>query len=72
MIPNKEKEGWDYLAVKKLSTLLKGIASKHHGGFYGFNCFPSFKKENKLRYHEKVCKNKDFSGMVMPSETDNI
>ena len=25
MIPNKEKEGWHYLAVKKLSTLLRGI-----------------------------------------------
>ena len=25
MIPNEEKERWDYLAVKKLSTLLYGI-----------------------------------------------
>ena len=25
MIPKKEKEGWHYLAVKKLSTLLRGI-----------------------------------------------
>ena len=30
MIPNKEKEEWYYLAVKKLSTLLRGITSKHH------------------------------------------
>ena len=28
MIPNKEKEGWHYLTVKKLSALLKGIASR--------------------------------------------
>ena len=25
MIPNKEKEGWHYLAAKKLSALLHGI-----------------------------------------------
>ena len=25
MILNEEKEGWHYLAVKKLSTLLRGI-----------------------------------------------
>ena len=25
MIPNKEKAGWHYLAVKKLSALLRGI-----------------------------------------------
>ena len=42
MIPNKEKEGWHYLAVKKLSTLLRGITSKHHGDFYCLNCLHSF------------------------------
>ena len=41
MTPNEEKEGWHYLAVKKLSTLLRGITSW-------------------LKYHEKVCKNKNF------------
>ena len=25
MIPNEEKDGWHYLAVKKLCTLLRGI-----------------------------------------------
>ena len=28
-IPNEE--GWHYLAVKEISTLLRGIASKHVG-----------------------------------------
>ena len=31
MIPNKEKERWHYLTVKKLSALLKGIASRDNG-----------------------------------------
>ena len=30
MIPNKEKEGWNYLAVKKLCMLLRGATSKHY------------------------------------------
>ena len=31
MISNGEE--WHYLAVKKLSELLRGIMSKHHGDF---------------------------------------
>ena len=55
MIPNEEKEVWHYLAVKKLSTLLRGITSKHHGDFYCLNCPHSFRTENKLKSHEKTC-----------------
>ena len=33
MIPNEEKEGWHYLAVKELSVSLHGISSKHKGWF---------------------------------------
>ena len=35
IIPNGEQ--WDDLAVKKLSALLRGIISKHHGVFYWLN-----------------------------------
>ena len=47
MISNGEKrEGksagrWHYLAVKKLSALLRGITSKHNGDFCCLNCLPS-------------------------------
>ena len=57
---------------KKLSTLLRGLTSKHPGDFYCLNCLHSFRTENKLKSHEKVCKNKDFCGIVMSSEKDNI
>ena len=50
----------DYLAVKKMSTLLRGIT------------FCSFRTKNKLKYHEKACKNKDFCAILMPSEKGNI
>ena len=36
------------------------------------NCPHSFRTENKLKSHEKICKNKDFCGIVMPSEKNNI
>ena len=72
MISNEEKEGWHDLAVKKLSALLRGITSKHADGFYCFNCLHSFRTENKLKSHEKVYKKKNFCGVVMQSEKDNI
>ena len=39
MIPNRK--GRHYLAVKKLSALLRGIMSKHDGDFYYLNCLHS-------------------------------
>ena len=57
---------------KKLSTLLRGLTSKHRGDFYCLNCLHSFRTENKLKSHEKVCKNKDFFFILISSEKDNI
>ena len=48
MIRYEEMEGWHYLTVKKLSTLLRVITSKPHGDFYCLNCLHSLKTENKL------------------------
>ena len=53
-------EGWHYLAVKKLSELLRGISSKHHGTFYCLNCLHSFSTENKHESHNKYVKIKIF------------
>ena len=66
MIPNGER--WYYLAVKKLSALLRGITSKYYGDFYCLNCLHSFRTKYKLKSHKKVCKNKDFCNFLMPSE----
>ena len=70
MISNGEKQ-WHYLAVKKLSALLRGIASKH-GGFYCLNCFCSFATKNKLQLHKRVRGNKDSCNIIMPSEKTRI
>ena len=48
MIPNKEKEGWHYLAARNLPALLTGIKSKCKGDFYCLDCRHSFATKIKL------------------------
>ena len=55
-----------------ISVSLRGIKPKHHGDFYCLNYLHSFRTEKKLKSHEKVCKNKEFCGILMPSEKDNL
>ena len=38
---------WHYLAVKKLSALLRGKKSNHNGGFYCLNCFHLYRTKNE-------------------------
>ena len=54
--PNEERQNWLHLA------LLRAI----------INSLLSFATKNKLQSHGKVCKNKIFCGIVMPSPKDNI
>ena len=35
------------------------------------NCLHSFRTENKLKSLEKICKNKDFCGIIIPSENSS-
>ena len=57
-----------FSCCKKFFALLREITSKHNGDFNCLNCLHSFRTENKLKSHEKVCQNKDFCGIVMLSE----
>ena len=70
MIPNKE--GWHCIAVKNLSSLLRGVTSKYNGDYYCLNCLHSFRTKNKLELHIKACENKYFCNFVMPSEDTKI
>ena len=70
MIPNEE--GSHYLAVGKLSALLRGINSKYNGGLYFLNCLHLFKTISKLESQEKVCENKDFCNVGMPSKVTKL
>ena len=48
-------EGLHYLAVKKLSSLLRGITSKHNSDFCCLNCLHTFQTKAKLESHKTVC-----------------
>ena len=63
---------WHYLAVKKLSALLRGITSNNHGDFYCLNCLHSYRTKEKLKKHEKVCNNYDYCYVRMPHGFEKI
>ena len=78
MIPNGQKhesrseERWHYPAVKKLLALLRRITSKHYGDFNCLNCLHFVRTKNKFESHKRVCENKDFCNIIMPSEDIEI
>ena len=65
-------ENWHYLVVKSLSRLLRGISSNHDGDHYCLNCFHSYRTENKLNAHKKICENHDYCNIEMPSPNNNL
>ena len=44
------------------------MSSKHDSDFYCVKCLHSFATKKKLESHKKVCVNKDFCNVAMPSE----
>ena len=65
-------ENWHYLAVRSLSRLLRGISINHDGDYYCLNCFHSYRTENKLNVHKKICENYDYCNIEMPGPNNNI
>ena len=69
VIPNEK--GLHYLSATILSEL-RGITSKYYSDFYCLNCLHSFAIESKPKSHEIICENKDFCGIVLPTQMNNI
>ena len=69
MISDSQK--WHYLVVKNSSRLLRGITSNHKEDFC-LNCFHSYRTENKLEAHKKICENHDYCHVEMPTKNNNI
>ena len=65
-------KNWHYLAVKRLSRLLRGITSNHNSDYYCLNCFHSYRTENKFNAHRKICQNNKYCNIEMPSPNNNI
>ena len=53
-------KGWHYLSLKKLSTLLRRITSKHYDDFFVWMVFIPLEQQKKLELHKGVSENKDF------------
>ena len=63
---------WHYLAIKSISWLLRRITSNHNADFYCLNCFHPYTTEKKLRKHERICNDHEFSHLKMPDEDNKI
>ena len=70
MITDGEK--WHHLKVKNLSGLLRGITSTHYGDFHCLNCFRSYRTKSKLELHKKICEDRDYCHVEMPTKNNNI
>ena len=70
MITDGEK--WHYIAVKRLSGLLRGVTCNNNGDFYCLNCFHAYRTKNKLETHKKICENHDYCHVEMPNEDNKI
>ena len=55
-------------SIKTLSRLFSGITSNHDGDFYCLNCLYSFRAENALKKHEKLCDNNDYRHVEIPTQ----
>ena len=57
---------------KKKHIQLKHKYIKNNDDFFCLNCPYSFRTKSKLESHKKVCENKYFRNIVMPSEETKI
>ena len=57
---------------KKISALSRGIRSKNNRDLYYLNCLIFFETKYKIESNKKICGNKDFCNIPMPSEGTKI
>ena len=75
---------WHYIALKSdsidnkfnrpirsLSRLFREITSNNNGDFYCLGCLHSFRTDNKLKKHERLCNNYDYCHVEMPTRDNN-
>ena len=55
-----------------MKRLIRGVTSNHHGDFFCRNCMHSYRTENSLKKHERLCTNHDYRETVMPTYDKNI
>ena len=68
-----DNEGnWHYFAVKSTSRLFRGVTTNNNCDFYCLNYLHSYRTENALKNHERLCSNHDYCEIIMPTKDKNI
>ena len=81
---NNDADKWHHTALKSgriddglnrriwsLSQLFGGITANTNGDFYCLGCLNSFRRDNALKRHERLCDNNDYCHVEMPTEDNN-
>ena len=55
-----------------MPRLLRGITSSNNRDFYCLNCFHSYRADNMLKKHERLCNKYDYCHVEMPTEDNKI
>ena len=50
--------------IRSLSRSFRGITANHNGDFYCLNCFHSFKTDNALKKHERLCDKNEYCHVI--------
>ena len=79
------QERWHYIILKSeitddgykkpthsLSALFRGITSNNNGDFHCLGCLHSYRTDNALKKHERLCNKHDYCDIRMPSQDKNI
>ena len=79
-----EIDKWHYIAfksdsidngfnrlIRSLLKLFSGITSNNNGDFYCLGCLHSFRTDNTLKKHERLCNNHDYCHIEMSNNHNN-
>ena len=59
-------------SINSISKLFRGITSNHNGAFYCLRCLQSYRTDNALKKHKRLCNKHDHCEMIMPAKDKNI
>ena len=76
-----EADKWHFIALKSVRTddgfncpirslfrLFRRITANNNGDFYCLGCLHSFRTDNALKRHERLCDNNDYCYVEMPTK----
>ena len=77
-------EKWQYITLKSeidddghkkstqyLSALYRGVTSNHNGDFLCLGCLHSYRTDNALKKHQRLCGKHDYCKIKMPNKDKN-